>query len=73
MNDDAKIEEINKAIPFTENMSRAEYKSKREERIKAMLDEANVSWEEYEESLSISPRGMDVVLQRDISEMMIKN
>ena len=73
MNDDGKIEEIDKALPFTENMSRAEYESKREQRIKAMLDEAEVSWEEYEESLSISPRGMDVVLQRDISEMMINN
>ena len=63
MDDDVKIEEIDKALPFTEHMSRAEYESKREERIKAMLDEAEVSWEEYEESLSISPRGMDVVLQ----------
>ena len=73
MDDDKKIEEIDKALPLTEDMSRKEYESKREERIKAMLDEAEVSWEEYEESLSISPRGMDVVLQRDISEMMINN
>ena len=54
-------------------MSRAEYEAKREERIKAMLDEVEVRWEDYEESLAISPRGMDVILQRDITEMMVNN
>ena len=73
MDNDKKIEDIDKEIPLTDNMSRAEYESKREARIKAMLDEAEVSWEDYEESLSLTQRGIDVVLQRDISEMMINN
>jgi hypothetical protein len=38
-----------------------------------MLDEAEVSWEDYEESLSLTQRGTEVVLQRDIKEMMINN
>ena len=48
-------------------------KTKREERIKAMLDEVEVSWEDYEESLAISPRGMNVIMQRDIMEMMVNS
>ena len=42
MDDDAKIDDTDKAIPLTENMSGAEYESKREVRIKVMLDEVEV-------------------------------
>ena len=56
MDNDELIEEIDKRLPLKEGMSRAEYEAKREERIKAMLDEVEVSWEDYEESLAISPR-----------------
>ena len=47
MENDALIEEIDKRLPLTEGMSRSEYETKREERIKAMLDEVEVSWEDY--------------------------
>jgi hypothetical protein len=68
MDNEELIEEIDKRLPLIEGMSRAEYETKREERIKAMLDEVEVSWEDYEESLAISPRGMDVILQQDIRD-----
>ena len=38
-----------------------------------MLDEVEVSWEDYEESLAISTQGMDMILQRDITEMMVNS
>ena len=62
MDNEELIEVIDKRLPLIEGMSRAEYETKREERIEAMLDEVEVCWKDYEESLAISPCGMDVIL-----------
>ena len=73
MDHDAKIDDTDKAIPLTENMSRAEYESKREVRIKVMFDEVEVVGKIIKRVYFLTQWGMDVVLQRDIGETMINN
>ena len=73
IDDDEKIKAIDKEYPLIEGMTRAEYESKRKKRIKAMLEEAEVSLTDYESALAISARGIEVVMQRDINEMMVNN
>ena len=73
IDDDEKIKAIDKEYPLIEGMTRAEYESKRKKRIKAMLEEAEVSLTDYESALAISARGIEVVMQRDINKMMVNN
>ena len=56
MESDKTMEEIEERIPLREDITQAEYEELRCQRIKAMLDEARVTLEEYEKSLAITDR-----------------
>ena len=73
MEDDEKMKAIDESNPLNDGITREEYEKRRKERIEAMLEEAEVSLTEYESALAISPRGLEVVMQRDINEMMVNN
>ena len=56
-----------------EDTSEEEYVRLRELRIRALLNIAEVDFEKYHKYLAMSKTGVKVVLQRDISEVMINN
>ena len=72
MEDDEQIQVIDENIPLEEGITRAEYEELREMRIKAMLA-AKGTIEDYEKNLAVTERDYEVILQRDINEMMVNN
>ena len=73
MEDDEQMKAINESIPLEEDITRAEYEELREQRIRAMLAAAQVTIEDYEKNLAVTERDYEVILQRDINEMMVNN
>ena len=67
------VDKIKTDHPLSEETTEAEYVRLRELRIRALLDIAEVDFEKYHKYLAMSRTGVKVVLQRDISEIMINN
>ena len=69
--DNEKMDNIREQHPLIEDATEEEYVLKREERIRAMLEEAEVDYDEYHKYLEMNKKGVMVVLQRDIDEVFI--
>ena len=67
------IDKIFKKFNKEDEKPGEDYEQKRLERIKLMLKEANVSFEDYMTTLKTTKKGYSIVLARDIDEININN
>ena len=73
LSDDVIMEKIMKMFCKEKEKPGKEYEQKRLERIKIVLKEAKVSFEDYMTTLRTTKKGYSVVLARDIDETSINN
>ena len=73
MMDKDAMEKIKEEYHLSEDASKDEYTKMREERVRAMLDVANVDFDEYHKLLAMNRKGVQVILQRDIEEVNINS
>merc|ERR1711873_131194 len=59
--------------PMEEDATVKEYEVTRKARIKALVDMAGIEYEEYHRCLEMNLKAVQVVLQRDVSEIYINN
>ena len=73
LNDTDTIDEIIKEIGTSEKESIREYRVNKVKRIKAMLEKAHVTIEEYEEAMSYTKMGYKVCIERDLTEIYVNS
>jgi hypothetical protein len=71
LEDKERMDVIRDQHPISEEASEKEYVDLRERRIRALLAEAKVDFDDYHKYLEMNKKGVEVVLQRDIDEIYI--
>ena len=71
--DEEAMAKIKKEHHLSEDASVDEYTKMREERIRAMLEVAEVDFDDYHKLLAMNRKGVQVILQRDIEEININS
>ena len=71
LNDEEKINQIVAKFGSSENETLDEYEENKKQRIKELLEMADVTIEEYENALSYTNGGYKVVHERDVTEIYI--
>ena len=73
LEDEEKMKNILKLFCKENEKPGTDYEQKRLERIKMMLKEAKVSYEDYMTTLKTTKKGYSIVLARDLDETRINN
>ena len=73
LEDEQMVKHIMEEHPMKEDATVEEYETTRKVRIKALVDMAGIEYEEYHSYLEMNIKSVQVVLQRDISEIYINN
>jgi hypothetical protein len=71
LEDKERMDVIRDKHPLSEEASEEEYVDMRDTRIRALLAEAEVDFDDYHKYLQMNKKGVQVVLQRDIDEVYI--
>ena len=73
LEDEKLVQRILDEHPIDEDATLEEYETTRRVRIKMLVDMAGIDFEEYHKCLEMNLKAVQVVLQRDVSEIYINN